>query len=60
MNDIIIIFLFNTNDEFCMLDEMLAHPGTGILRGGEVPKIYKILLILTFSAMTAPDDYVET
>ncbi len=55
-----IIFLFNTNDESCLLDEMLAHPGTGILRGGEVPKIYKILLILTFSAMTAPDDYVET
>ena len=57
---ILFIFLFNTNDEFCVLDKMLTHPGPGILRGQTPSKIYKILLVLTFSAMTAPTDYVES
>ena len=45
---------------FLMLDQLLTKPGPGILRGGRWTKIYKILLILTFSAMTAPTDYIES
>ena len=31
---LIIYILLNTNDEFCVLDKMLTHPGPGFLRGG--------------------------